>query len=139
MEDFIKKNYKNPEGVIELYHSEHSKLENNFFKKYPLADIDKFSFQVDINRDGILESSRVFLSVDSISSFNVESKDFKNNPEYTKYLYSVVRPSIGLKFGAMEDLDQNLQDLDILKIRRSNVLTTNAMYQTIHNSKNMPI
>ena len=88
MEDFIKKNYRNPEGVIELYHSEHSKLEGNFFKKYPLADIDKFSFQVDINKDGTLESSRVFFSVDSISSFNVKSKDFKDNPKYTKYLYS---------------------------------------------------
>ena len=89
MEDFIKKNYKNPERVIELYHSEHSKLENNFFKKYPLADIDKFSFQVDINKDGTLESSKVFFSADSISSFDVESKNFKSNPEYTKYLYSV--------------------------------------------------
>ena len=88
MEDFIKKNYKNPERVIELYHSEHSKLEGNFFKKYPQADIDKFSFQVDINKDGTLESSKVFFSVDSISSFDVESKNFKTNPEYTKYLHS---------------------------------------------------
>ena len=88
MEDFIKKNYKDPERVIELYHSEHSKLEGNFLKKYPLADIDKFSFQVDINKDGTLESSRVFFSVDSISSFDVESKNFKSNPGYTKYLYS---------------------------------------------------
>ena len=88
MEDFIKKNYRNPEKVIKLYHSEHSKLEKSFFKKYPLADIDKFSFQVDINKDGTLESSKVFFSVDSISSFDVESKNFKNNPEYTKYLYN---------------------------------------------------
>ena len=88
MEDFIKKNYKNPERVIELYHSEHSKLEGNFFKKYPLADIDKFAFQVTINKDGTLESSKVFFDVDSISSLDVESKHFKNNPEFTKYLYS---------------------------------------------------
>ena len=91
MEDFIRKNYENPEKVIELYYSEHSKLENGFFKKYPLADIDKFSFQVDINKNGTLGSSRVFFSVDSISSFDVESKNFKNNPEYTKYLYSGVK------------------------------------------------
>ena len=88
MEDFIRKNYENPEKVIKLFHSEHSKLERGFFKKYPLADIDKFSFQVDINKDGTLGSSKVFFSVDSVSSFDVESKNFKNNPEYTKYLYS---------------------------------------------------
>ena len=88
MEDFIRKNYENPEEVIKLFHSEHSKLERGFFKKYPLANIDKFSFQVDINKDGTLGSSKVFFSVDSISSFDVESKNFKNNPEYTKYLYN---------------------------------------------------
>ena len=88
MEDFIRKNYENPEKVIKLFHSEHSKLERGFFKKYPLADIDKFSFQVDINKDGTLGSSKVFFSVDSVSSFDVKSKNFKNNSEYTKYLYS---------------------------------------------------
>ena len=88
MEDFIRKNYRNPEKVIKLYHSEHSKLEGNFFKKYPQADRYKFSFQVTIKKDGVLESSKVFFDVDLVSSFNVESKEFKNNPEYTKYLYS---------------------------------------------------
>ena len=88
MEDFIRKNYKNPEKVIRLYHSEHSKLEGNFFKKYPSADIDKFAFQVDIKKDGTLRSSKVFFQVNSISSIDVESKNFKSNSEYTKYLYS---------------------------------------------------
>ena len=88
MEDFIRKNYRNPEKVIKLYHSEHSKLEGNFFKKYPQADRYKFSFQVTIKKDGVLESTKVFFDVDLVSSFNVESKEFKNNPEYTKYLYS---------------------------------------------------
>ena len=88
MEDFIKKNYKNPAKVIRLYHSEHAKLEGNFYKKYPLADKLKFAFQVSINKDGTLESSKVFFNVDSVSSFDVESNDFNSNPEYTKYLYS---------------------------------------------------
>ena len=88
MEDFIRKNYKNPEKVIILYHSEHSKLEGNFFKKYPLVDIDKFAFQVDINKDGTLESSKVFFQVNPISAFDIKSKEFTSNPKYTKYLYS---------------------------------------------------
>ena len=88
MEDFIRKNYKNPEKVIRLYHSEHDKLERNFFKKYPKADIDKFAFQVDIKKDGTLRSSKVFFQVNSISSIDVESKNFKSNSEYTKYLHS---------------------------------------------------
>ena len=88
MEDFIRKNYKNPEKVIILYHSEHSKLEGNFFKKYPSADIDKFAFQVDIKKDGTLESSRVFFQVNSISAFDIKSKEFTSDPKYTKYLYS---------------------------------------------------
>ena len=88
MEDFIRKNYRNPEKVIKLYHSENSKLEGNFFKKYPQADKYKFSFQVTIKKGGALESAKVFFDVDSISSFDVESKEFKSNPKYTKYLYS---------------------------------------------------
>ena len=88
MEDFIKKNYKNPAKVIRLYHSEHAKLEGNFYKKYPLADKLKFAFQVTINKDGTLESSKVYFTVNSMSSFDVESNDFNSNPEYTKYLYS---------------------------------------------------
>ena len=88
MEDFVRKNYKNPEKVIKLYHSEHDKLEKNFSKKYPLADMLKFAFQVDISKDGVLENSRIYFQVDSMTAFDIESKDFKNNPEYTKYLYS---------------------------------------------------
>ena len=81
MKDFIKKNYKNPEKVTKLYHTELAKLKGDFFKKYPLADMSKFDFQVNINKDGSLEDSRVYYNVDSISSFNVESNDFKNNPD----------------------------------------------------------
>ena len=88
MEDFIKKNYKNPERVIKLFHSEHSKLEKIFFKKYPLANIDKFSFQVDIGENETLESSKVLFHADLTTLFDIESKDFKSNPEYTKYLYN---------------------------------------------------
>ena len=88
MEDFIRKNYKNPEKVLKLFHSEHSKLEDNFLKKYPKADMEKFAFQVDINKDGTLKSSRVFFQVDSMSAFDIKSKEFTSNPEYTKYLHS---------------------------------------------------
>ena len=88
MEAFIKKNYKNPEKVLKLFHSKHDKLEDNFLKKYPQADMMKFAFQVDINKDGTLESSRVYFQVDSTSAFDIKSKEFTSNPEYTKYLYS---------------------------------------------------
>ena len=91
MNDFIEKNYKNPEKVLKLYNAELAKLEGNFSRKYPSADMSKFSFQVNINKDGSLESSKIYFNVDSISSFNVESDDFKNNPEYTKYLNSRVK------------------------------------------------
>ena len=88
MNDFIKKNYKNPEKVLKLYNAELAKLEGNFSRKYPSADMSKFDFQVSIDRDGNLESSKIYFNVDSISSFNIESNHFKNNPEYTKYLNS---------------------------------------------------
>ena len=88
MEDFIRKNYKNPEKVIRLYHSEHDKLEKNFSKKYAKADVMKFAFQVDINKDGTLESSKVFFQVNASSAFDIESKEFTSNPKFTKYLYS---------------------------------------------------
>ena len=86
MDEFIKKNYKNPDKVIRLYYSELAKLKGNFSRKYPSANMSKFDFQVSINRNGGLDSSKIYFNVDSISSFNVESDDFKNNPEYTKYL-----------------------------------------------------
>ena len=90
MEDFIRKNYKNPEKVLKLFHSEHDKLERNFFKKYPKADSNKFSFQVDINKDGTLGNTGVFFQVDDMSAFDIESKEFTSNPKYTKYLHSGV-------------------------------------------------
>ena len=88
MDDFIRKNYKNPEKVIKLFHSEHDKLEKNFFREYPKADTNKFAFQVDINKDGTLGNTRVFFQVDDMSAFDIESKEFTSNPKYTKYLHS---------------------------------------------------
>ena len=90
MEDFIRKNYKNPEKVIKLFHSEHDKLEKNFKKRYPKANTNKFAFQVDINKDGTLGNTRVFFQVDDMSAFDIESKEFTSNPKYTKYLHSGV-------------------------------------------------
>ena len=88
MDDFIKKNYKNPEEIIRLYYSELAKLKGNFSRKYPSADMTKFDFQVSIDRDGNLESSKIYFNVDSISAFDIESNDFNSNPKYTKYLYN---------------------------------------------------
>ena len=89
--EFIKKNYKNPEKVIELYKRDLAKLKGDFSKNYPSADMSKFDFQVSGAKEGTLESSNVYYNVDSISAFNIESDDFKNNPKYTKYLNSRVK------------------------------------------------
>ena len=91
MDDFIKKNYKNPGKVLELYHAELARLKGDFSRKYPSADMTKFDFQVSIDRDGSLESSKIYFDVDSISAFDIESDDFKNNPKYTKYLNSRIK------------------------------------------------
>ena len=93
MDDFITKNYgKNHEKVLELYKKELAKLKGDFSKKYPSADMSKFDFQVNINKDGTLESNRVYFNVDDISAYNIESDDFKNNQQYTKYLHNKVTP-----------------------------------------------
>ena len=82
MDDFITKNYgKNHEKVLELYKKELAKLKGDFSKKYPSADMSKFDFQVNINKDGTLESNRVYFNVDDISAYNIESDDFKNNQQ----------------------------------------------------------
>ena len=44
MNDFIKKNYKNPEKVLKLYYAELAKLEGNFSREYPSANMSKFNF-----------------------------------------------------------------------------------------------
>ena len=83
--DFIKKNYgKNYKKVIELYKRELARLK----VIYPSADTSKFDFQLSVAKDGTLESSDIYYNVDDISAFNIESDDFKNNKQYTKYLYS---------------------------------------------------
>ena len=94
MEEFTKNNYKNPDKVIRLYYSELAKLKGGFSRKYPSADMSKFDFQVSIKRNGDLDSSKIWFNVDSISSFNIESHDFKNNPKYTKYLHKYLRKNL---------------------------------------------
>ena len=90
--DFIKKNYgKNYKKVVSLYKKELARLKGDFFRKYPSADMSKFDFQIDISKDGTLESSDVYYNVDDTSAFNIESEDFKGNKLYTKYLYSGAR------------------------------------------------
>ena len=54
MDDFIKKNYKNPEKVLKLYNAELARLKGNFSRKYPSADMSKFDSQVSIDIDGNL-------------------------------------------------------------------------------------
>ena len=77
MDDFIKKNYKNPEEIIRLYYSELAKLKGNFSRNYPSADLTKFDFQVSIDKSGSLESSKIYFNVDSISAFDIESNELK--------------------------------------------------------------
>ena len=85
MEKDYGKNYKK---VVDLYKKEFNKLKKNFSEEYPSADMSKFDFQISISKDATLESSKVYYKVDDISAYDITSEAFKNNKQYTKYLYS---------------------------------------------------
>ena len=63
------------------------KFQDYFKKKYPYADMSKFYFQHDINKDGSWEKTTIYFKNNEYVSTDISSDTFKNDPQMTKYLY----------------------------------------------------
>jgi hypothetical protein len=58
-----------------------------FIKKYPYANLNKFEFQVNLDKDGDIDKYVVYYKIDDVSSYDITSDTFLNNKEWMKHLY----------------------------------------------------
>ena len=63
-------------------------FKENFLKKYPYADMSKFSFEHMFFKDGSWDHTTIYFKNNKYIETDIESDTFKNDPEMTKYLYS---------------------------------------------------
>ncbi len=59
-----------------------------FLKKYPYADISKFSFQVMLTDEGDIDRYETYFKLTENDSFDITSDTFLNNKKWIKYLTS---------------------------------------------------
>ena len=77
---------KNYDYVINERKVLDKKFKDYFLKKYPYADMSKFYFEHDINKDGSWEKTIIYFKNNDMVSTNINIDTFKNDPEMTKYL-----------------------------------------------------
>ena len=63
------------------------KFKDYFLKKYPYADMTKFYFEHDFNKDRSWEKTTTYFKNNDFVSTDINSDTFKNDPNMTKYLY----------------------------------------------------
>ncbi len=84
--DSIERQYyaENYDKAMRLAKDARDEMGREFLKKYPNADIDKFRFEVSVDKDLHVEKT-IYYKFDERSSFNITSDTFLNNKERTKY------------------------------------------------------
>ena len=74
--DYVMKNIK-----------EDVELEKKYFKKkYPYADMSKFTFEADFDKNAVFQGYHIWFKNNSFLSTDITSDTFKNDPNMTKYL-----------------------------------------------------
>ena len=61
-------------------------MKQQFLKKYPNADMSKFDFFANFDKNGNFIDVKIFFKNNELS--NIKSDKFKNDKNMTKYLYS---------------------------------------------------
>ena len=64
------------------------RIRNNFIKKYPNSDLNKFEFDVDLNQGGTVKSTSIYFRNTDVLSTDITSDIFLNGKSKTRYLYS---------------------------------------------------
>ena len=89
MEQLLKKYYgKNYDKAMANAKEERIRIRNNFIKKYSNADLSKFEFDVDLNQDGIINSTSMYFKNSDVLSTDTTSDTSLNDKTMTRYLYS---------------------------------------------------
>ena len=68
-----------------------AEMRAKFLKRYPNANLRKFQFEVDLKKDGSIESTSIYFKNNEYLSTDITSNTFLNNKTMTKYLYSNVK------------------------------------------------
>ena len=62
-------------------------LEKKYFKKkYPYADMSRFTFEADFDKNAVFQGYHIWFKNNSFLSTDINSDTFKNDPNMTKYL-----------------------------------------------------
>ena len=61
-------------------------MKKQFKKKYPYADMSKFDFESDFDKNGNFQGSNIYFKNNDVLSTDITSDTFKNDPNMTKYL-----------------------------------------------------
>ena len=87
-EEFERKYYgKNYDYVMKNI-KEDVELEKKYFKKkYPYADMSRFTFEADFDKNAVFQGYHIWFKNNSFLSTDINSDTFKNDPNMTKYLY----------------------------------------------------
>ena len=89
VEDYEKAYYgKNYEYVMKNSKQDVDMMKKNFLKKYPNADMTKFEFFANFDRNGNFLGSQIFFKNNELLSTDIKNDTFKNYKNMTKYLYS---------------------------------------------------
>ncbi len=85
MTDSIFRQYfgKNYDKAMRLAKDTREDIRRDVLKKYPNADIDKFRFEVPVDKDLRVEKN-IYYNIDDTTSYDITSDTFKNNKEWTK-------------------------------------------------------
>ena len=108
MEQLLKNYYgKNYEKAMENSKRKRAEMRANFLKRYPNADLSKFQLEVDLKKDGSIESTSISFKHNEYLSTDITSNTFLNNKTMTKYLYSNVKAI----FPQLWDIGGTIQEL----------------------------
>ncbi len=95
MTDSIFRQYyrKHYDKAMRLAKDAREEMRRDFLRKYPNVDIDKFRFQVSVDKDVHVEKNFCY-KIDDTTSYDITSDTFKNDKEWTKYL--TINKKIGI-------------------------------------------
>ena len=110
MDQFYRNYYgKNYDKAMEKAKIVRAGMREKFIKKCPNADLSKFIFEVDLNKDGSVNSTAIYFKNSDVLSTDITSDTFLNDKSMIKYLYS--NKSEVIKFPKIWKIGGTVQEL----------------------------
>ena len=113
--DSIARQYygKNYDKAMRLAKDTREEMKRDFLNKYPNANINKFDFEVSVDKDLHVERS-IYYKLDDKTSYDITSDTFKNNKNYTKCLHWKAIWNVG---GTIQPYEKNTNEFDVSNFR----------------------